>query len=88
MLPGSDAVAVGDVPHSSHQEHSPPSHHGDDEDVDGGACQQASACATSMLYSSVTRDGPSETASERVTSLAALVPSSQFPDLEPPPPKA
>ena len=51
-------------------------------------CPSASSCASVVLAADVTVEATDSLRSDRVAQVVALEPPSEFPDLEPPPPKA
>src|SRR5688500_2434245 len=75
---------------SSHEHDSPPSshsHHTSDKSIPPDHCQTTTSCTGVVLGTHVVLSVTGSHA-ERVVQVAALAPTGQSPDLEPPPPKA
>jgi hypothetical protein len=75
----------------SHANHSRPpsdSHRHSDERTPLDHCSGPASCASLVLAADVTAEAIDIAHSDCVVQLSAIVPTSQSPDLEPPPPKA
>jgi hypothetical protein len=93
-----DAMAYETVTHASahtaagsHEHHSPvpsDSHRHSDHRTPLDHCAGATSCAGLALTADVLVEGIDFPHNDPVVQLSAIVPTSQSPDLEPPPPKA
>lgn len=76
---------------SSHEHHAPrpsQSHHTSEHRSPLDHCPNATSCAGLVLEADVLVKSIDGARSDRVVQVVALAPTSQSPDLEPPPPKA
>jgi len=83
-----DSVALSET--SGHEHDSGPghSHHSPTESAPVDHCQSASSCPGVSLATVVADDSPDDVGSNGVLLTHESAPSSESPDLEPPPPKA
>ena len=75
----------------NHEQHDPPPSDSDQHSHHRGAldhCAGGTSCAGIVLTSDVLVESNDVAHSDRVVQGATVVPASQSPDLEPPPPKA
>jgi hypothetical protein len=75
----------------NHEHHAPvstDSHQHDGHPTPADHCASTTSCAGLVLASDVLVESIELSLTERIASIVALAPTSQSPDLEPPPPKA
>jgi len=85
------AHAVTETPSGAHEHHTPApadSRRPADDHAPVSNCQSAGACAGVVLAPGVTVEAIDFPRSDRVVQVSAVEPPSEFPDLEPPHPKA